>query len=86
VDWFVYVLSSAATARTYVGISKDPSRRLEQHNGQRYGGAKTTRAGRPWAMAKIYGPFEDRGGAQSAEAQVKRLRGADRLQWQAESS
>jgi predicted GIY-YIG superfamily endonuclease len=83
-DWFVYVLSSPVSARTYVGVSKDPARRLKQHNGDRVGGAKTTRAGRPWQLSRVYGPFADRGLAQKAEAQVKRLRGCQRLAWKME--
>ena len=43
--WTVYLL--AAAKRTYVGITTDLRRRLDQHNGERRGGARSTRAGRP---------------------------------------
>jgi predicted GIY-YIG superfamily endonuclease len=81
VTWRVYVLRSKAMVRTYVGIALDPKARLQQHNGARPGGAKSTRAGRPWRIAKLLGPFESRGEAQRVEAAVKRLRGAARLRY-----
>lgn len=77
--WFVYVLVSRA-GRTYVGIARDVTRRLRQHNGELAGGARATRPGRPWRVAQVVaGPVADRGRAQSIEARVKRLRGARRL-------
>lgn len=80
-DWTVYVLRSKAGTETYVGITHDLDRRLRQHNGELPGGARTTHRGRPWSVATTYGPFSSRGEAQSAEASVKRLRGAERLSW-----
>jgi predicted GIY-YIG superfamily endonuclease len=77
--WFVYVLRSSRARRTYVGISTDPSRRLEQHNGDRPGGAKSTRAHRPWQIGIVYGPFEGRSAASQCEAAVKRRRADARL-------
>jgi len=77
--WFVYVLTSVRVARTYVGVSPDPARRLAQHNGDAPGGARSTRAGRPWAMSAVYGPYVDRAAAQGAEARVRRAAGAARL-------
>jgi predicted GIY-YIG superfamily endonuclease len=79
--WHVYVLRSRALTRTYVGIAIDPRRRLLQHNGKLPGGAKSTRAGRPWRIAKVLGPFPTRGAAQRIEAAVKRLRGPARLRY-----
>lgn len=84
--WSVYVLVSERIQRTYVGISIDPARRLEQHNGELRGGAKATRAGRPWTIATEYGPYETRGDAQRAERAVKRLRGRARLKWEPDQS
>lgn len=78
----MYVLTSERIARTYVGISIDPVRRLEQHNGERRGGAKATRAGRPWRIGAEYGPYDSRGEAQRVERLVKRLRGRERLAWE----
>lgn len=79
--WTVYVLLSASSGSTYVGVTSDLERRLAQHNGERPGGAKSTRGGRPWTLAAHYGPFEERGAAQSVEHRVKRLRGRERLIW-----
>jgi len=80
VYWFVYVLASSRLKRTYVGVSTDPTRRLLQHNGDQAGGAKATRAGRPWRIAALYGPYTCRGDAQRTERSVKSLRGQQRLQ------
>lgn len=78
--WFVYVLRSKAKSRTYVGIALDPQRRLLQHNGELAGGAKSTRAGRPWELGALYGPYTCRGDAQRAERVIKSLRGSMRLE------
>lgn len=77
--WKVYVLVSRRAARTYVGISTDPRRRLAQHNGRAPGGARSTRAGRPWRIARTFGPFASRAEAQRIEALVKKLRSRARL-------
>ena len=77
-SWHVYVLVSPAR-RTYVGITLDPEKRLDEHNGVRPGGAKATRAGRPWKLAALYGPYESRGRAQQVEHAVKKRRGPARL-------
>lgn len=75
------MLSSRNSGRTYVGITRDVRVRLRQHNGLEAGGARSTRAGRPWRLRKTYGPFVTRGEAQSIEHAVKRLRGMARLRW-----
>jgi predicted GIY-YIG superfamily endonuclease len=75
----VYVLVSRVSARTYVGIALDAKRRLAEHNGELPGGAKATRAHRPWRLARRFGPFATRGEAQQVEHAVKRLRGNARL-------
>ena len=77
--WFVYVLWSESRGRTYVGISTDPERRLAQHNGERPGGARATRGGRPWVIGARYGPYPDRSQASREELRVKALRGRQRL-------
>ena len=79
-SWVVYVLASADGRRTYVGITNDLPRRLAQHNGELPGGAKSTRAGRPWTVAAEHGPFESRGLALQAEYRIKRRSGARRLE------
>jgi putative endonuclease len=77
--WWVYVLVSRASGATYVGIALDVEQRLRRHNGLEPGGARSTRAHRPWACARVHGPFADRGSAQRTEARIKRARGAQRL-------
>ena len=80
-SWLVYVLVSESSARTYVGITTDLEHRLEQHNGERPGGARTTTRGRPWCVGTTYGPLETRAEAQRVEHEVKRRRGHERLSW-----
>lgn len=77
--WWVYVLVSESAGRTYVGVTTDPERRLAEHNGERPGGARSTRAGRPWALGRVHGPFEARGMAQALEHRLRRRRGQARL-------
>jgi putative endonuclease len=64
-----------------VGTTVDLERRLAQHNGELPGGARRTRAGRPWTLGARYGPYSGRGEAQAVEHRVKRLRGRARLGW-----
>jgi len=78
-SWYVYVLVSTVTKRTYVGIALDPEKRLEEHNGDLPGGAKATRPWRPWKIARIYGPVASRSEATKLERQIKQEPGQDRL-------
>ena len=80
-EWWAYILVSEANGETYVGVTVDVERRLEQHNGAIPGGAKSTTRGRPWRLAKKHGPFLDRGEAQTIEYELKRRRGTERLSW-----
>ena len=48
--YYVYLLKSTVSNRTYVGYTVDIKRRLRQHNGLIVGGAKRTRHGRPWKV------------------------------------
>ncbi len=77
--WHVYVLQSTARPVTYVGIAKDVEARLAQHNGETKGGAKSTRAARPWTIARTLGPFGTRGEAQSVEYALKQKPAQQRL-------
>ena len=77
--WHVYVLRSLARPVTYVGIAKDPEARLSQHNGLIKGGAKSTRAARPWVIDHTRGPFATRGEAQELEYVLKQKPAAEKL-------
>lgn len=77
--WHVYVLVSADGGRTYVGVTSDLARRLAQHNGDAPGGAKSTRAGRPWTVGATFGPYASRGEAQTVEHRLKQRAGRERL-------
>ncbi|HTJ44044.1 MAG TPA: GIY-YIG nuclease family protein [Kofleriaceae bacterium] len=77
--WFAYVLVSERTRRTYVGATTDVDRRARQHNGELRGGARATRANRPWRVARIVGPFERRGEALRVEWRIKKVRGLRRV-------
>ena len=81
-SWFVYVLVSSSTGHTYVGVTTDPTRRLAEHNdaGPASKGAKRTRAGRPWQIARLHGPIESQSEAQKLEARIKKERGHTRLE------
>lgn len=53
-----YVLQSITNPRrTYVGMSNDCAQRLRRHNGLITGGARATRANRPWRKAAIVKGF-----------------------------
>lgn len=77
--WIVYILVSKTITYTYVGCTINIQRRLRQHNGEIKGGAKRTRYGRPWILAKVYGPFDTRSEAQKIEYVIKKLHGKKRL-------
>ena len=81
--WLVYVLLSANGRRTYVGITNDLARRLQQHNGELPGGAKSTRGGRPWSVGVTYGPYTTKSEALKVELKVKKLSGKRRLSYRA---
>ncbi|WRX10163.1 GIY-YIG endonuclease - like 1 [Theobroma cacao] len=73
-SWCVYlILSTNAPIKTYVGVTTDFSRRLKQHNGELKGGAKASRAGRPWICACIIRGFNDQSEACEFESKWKRF-------------
>ncbi len=76
--WFVYVLYSVETGRLYTGISTEPLRRLNEHNGEAAGGAKYTRAGRPWLLVHVE-PRANKSEALKREAALKKLSRAAKL-------
>ena len=86
VKWWVYVLRSDRGPH-YVGSTTDPRRRVRQHNGEIRGGAKCTSANRPWRLARVYGPYENRSTALKAELALKRgKRGDGRTRWTPQDS
>jgi predicted GIY-YIG superfamily endonuclease len=79
VKWVLYLLLSDDGKRTYVGVTVDMERRLQQHNGERPGGAKSTRGGRPWKVLCSHDGFANRSEAQIAESLLKQLNGDKRV-------
>ncbi len=68
-SWVVYCLATAEEpVRTYIGATVDVDRRLQQHNGQRAGGAKatSTRPGGWYRVCYVTG-FKDNHDALSFE-------------------
>ena len=55
--YFVYLLKSTVSNRTYVGYTIDIKQRLRRHNGEISGGAKKTRVGRPWKVVLYVSGF-----------------------------
>lgn len=50
--YYVYILNSLGTNRSYIGFSVNPKRRVRQHNRKIKGGAKRTKKhkGRRWVL------------------------------------
>ncbi|MHB1330630.1 MAG: GIY-YIG nuclease family protein [Minisyncoccota bacterium] len=44
---FVYIIKSTVRERFYIGVSRDPAKRLNQHNS---GFTKSTKPYRPWKL------------------------------------
>ncbi|KAJ0094315.1 hypothetical protein Patl1_17077 [Pistacia atlantica] len=71
-SWCVYLIISTNTPiKTYVGVTSNFSRRLKQHNGELKGGAKASRAGRPWVCACLIRGFHDQSEACEFESKWK---------------
>ncbi len=77
--WSVYLLQSANGKKSYTGITTDIERRLKQHNGEISGGAKSTRAHRPYILIylldNISGNLIDYSTASKIEHAVKQNKG-----------
>lgn len=56
--WHCYLLVSDDGRRTYIGATVAPDRRLQQHNGEKAGGAKATH-GRHWRRHTLVSGFPD---------------------------
>ncbi|KAL2461197.1 Excinuclease ABC [Abeliophyllum distichum] len=71
-SWRVYlILSTNPPIKTYVGVTNNFSRRLKQHNGELQGGAKASRAGRPWICACLIQGFRNKSKACEFESKWK---------------
>ncbi|KAK4285443.1 hypothetical protein QN277_002138 [Acacia crassicarpa] len=71
-SWCVYlIIATSPPIKTYVGVTTNFTRRLKQHNGEIKGGAKASRAGRPWVCACVICGFTDRSEACIFESKWK---------------
>ncbi|MGV6859973.1 MAG: GIY-YIG nuclease family protein [bacterium] len=70
-QWWVYMVE-CVDGSLYTGITTDPARRLDEHNGKRGGGARYTRARQPVTL--VYKePHPNRSSALCREFEVKKL-------------
>ena len=67
-DFFVYIIKNKKNT-LYTGITKDISRRINEHNLGK--GAKFTRGRGPWRLSYIEGPFKH-GDAMRREIKIKK--------------
>ena len=80
-EWWLYVLLNSTQTKTYVGVSTDVHRRLREHNGlSKRAGAKATRAGRPWTVSAVHGPYT-KSEAHKSEYKLKKQKFMRRLTW-----
>jgi putative endonuclease len=67
-SYYVYIIKSLKSGKIYTGISKNPEKRLKEHN---KGDSKFTKGLRPWVL--VYKEFiGDRKQARLKEKEVKR--------------
>ncbi|WP_145061964.1 GIY-YIG nuclease family protein [Engelhardtia mirabilis] len=78
-SWHVYLLR-CADGSLYAGITTDPERRLAEHNGERPGGARYTRARRPVELVRSE-TCGDRSEASRLEARLKGLTRPQKEAW-----
>lgn len=71
-DWYVYVLR-CSDGTLYTGVTTDPARRVDEHNGVRGNGARYTRARRPVCLV-YQEPRATRAQAARRESEIKRLK------------
>lgn len=74
--WHVYILKSAQ-GHFYTGVTTDISRRLREHNGEIVGGARYTRAHRPYELVYTES-HPSRSEAQVRESALKKLSKAEK--------
>jgi putative endonuclease len=81
--WYVYIIQSEKDGSLYTGISKDPIRRLEEHNSNKKG-AKRTRGRGPWRLL-AFKLFESRGEALKEEYSLKHKPKSYKFLWCSQS-
>ena len=69
--YFVYLLKSEVSNRTYIGYTIDVQQRLRRHNGELSGGARRTTNSRPWKVV-MFVSFEHERTAMQYEFCVQR--------------
>jgi len=77
-NWYVYLLISKNIKflnYTYVGITTDLNRRIQQHNGKLSGGAKYTQSKRPYEIAHFIDNIANRSNASKLEYEIKQQKG-----------
>jgi predicted GIY-YIG superfamily endonuclease len=75
--WYCYILQSLDkfhSNRTYVGKTNNPQRRLRQHNGEIKGGAKYTKAYRPYQIVCLIEGFTTERDALRFEWHLKHIK------------
>lgn len=70
-QYYVYILKSNSTGRSYIGHSKDLANRVEEHNN---GKSKSTRNSRPWKLL-YHEEFKSRSDAIKRERYFKTVEG-----------
>ena len=79
--WYIYLLISRSLHHynhSYVGITTDLKRRIDQHNGLLSGGAKSTMGKRPYEIAFYLDNINDRSTASKLEYDIKKYKGFDK--------
>jgi putative endonuclease len=74
--WYVYMLKNAR-GHFYTGVTTDLTRRVQEHNGEKKGGAKYTQAHRPYVLV-YQETCASRSEAQVRESALKRLSHTDK--------
>ena len=80
-SWYVYLIVSRSLQyfnHSYVGITTDLNRRLDQHNGILSGGAKSTLPKRPYELAYSINNLETRSIASKLEYEIKQQKGFEK--------
>jgi predicted GIY-YIG superfamily endonuclease len=66
--WYVYI-ARARTGRYYIGITTNPSERIEEHNAG--AGSRFAVNQGPFVLCYVSGPFSDKSAARIREIQIK---------------